>query len=309
MKMSSSRGGRKPMVPFPMSPVSAERTDYPAIVRHPGFNVVIYPPPLEAEQKAMLLASVSQHGLMVPLILGDGYLLDGLERLEACEAAGKPFRTVDYLGDDYKSVILGYNDHRRHMTPAQKALRAGELVGVLGTVKEVANRLGISEDYVQKGKTLVDRGSAALQDAVAEGEIKPRAASVLTQLEQEDQDRFLDEHVPTTPGKTPRSRATPQVEEHIREQQKEPSGFGSGSTKCPPGGKPLVNASVEPFSIWFRSTTRREEAMKNVIANHLEDLDMVNIDEVIRILRYGLDLLSNLYNGAIAVKGRRKERR
>jgi hypothetical protein len=80
---------------------------------------------MDAEALQALADDIREHGQREPVILYHGAVLDGRNRLRACELAGvKPrFATVESEEVvDPIAFVLSLNRHRRHLTPAQVAV-------------------------------------------------------------------------------------------------------------------------------------------------------------------------------------------
>jgi 16S rRNA G966 N2-methylase RsmD len=95
---------------------------------HPAANVF---PMIDGDEFEALVKSISDHGLAEPIWLApDGVLLDGRNRLAACQAAGvtPAFRVYD--GDDLVDFVVRLNIHRRHLTTGQKAMAANDLLPI-----------------------------------------------------------------------------------------------------------------------------------------------------------------------------------
>jgi ParB-like chromosome segregation protein Spo0J len=77
-----------------------------------------------------LVASIKQVGLTEPITLFEGKVLDGRNRLLACEEAGvEPrFEIFDAAEQTPLSFVLSKNLYRRHLTEGQKALKAEEMI-------------------------------------------------------------------------------------------------------------------------------------------------------------------------------------
>ena len=79
------------------------------------------------------LAALSQdifaHGLKHPIVLYDGKVLDGRNRLAACEKVGVAPRFETFTGDDEEALdhVLSLNMRRRDMTLSQRAMIAADL--------------------------------------------------------------------------------------------------------------------------------------------------------------------------------------
>lgn len=79
-------------------------------------------PMLDDEDMQALSDDIAANGLAQAVVLDrDGQLLDGRNRLRACELAGVAARTKVYDGDDPISFSISLNMKRRHLTTGQKA--------------------------------------------------------------------------------------------------------------------------------------------------------------------------------------------
>lgn len=94
---------------------------------HPVADVF---PMLGDKAAAALADSISEHGLLHAVTLApDGTLLDGRNRMKACEAAGVALRFVAHDGDPVRFIVAS-NLHRRHLTTSQRAMVAEELANL-----------------------------------------------------------------------------------------------------------------------------------------------------------------------------------
>jgi len=70
-----------------------------------------------------LAADINECGLIHAIVLDkDGQVLDGRNRLAACEIAGVEPRFTTYEGDDPAGYALAVNITRRHLTKGQQAM-------------------------------------------------------------------------------------------------------------------------------------------------------------------------------------------
>lgn len=89
-------------------------------------------PLLDDARLAELAEDIAANGLREPLWLWDDpddgtVLLDGRNRLAACEKAGVKVTTRTYEGDDPIGFVLSQNLHRRHLTTGQRAAVAAAI--------------------------------------------------------------------------------------------------------------------------------------------------------------------------------------
>lgn len=87
-------------------------------------------PLIEGDDFDAFAADIRANGLRNPIILHDGLILDGRNRLRACKAAGVPARFEPYRGDDPLAFVLSLNLARRHLNESQRAMVAAKLANV-----------------------------------------------------------------------------------------------------------------------------------------------------------------------------------
>jgi len=156
-------------------------------------------PMLPDREVAELADDICTFGQRVPIVMLDGMILDGRNRLAACRLAEVEPEFVEYEGDDPLNFVLSHNLHRRHLTESQRAMVAAKIVdwerGVnqhtsgsanLQT-REAARRLSISERAVAAAKRIHERGSQELVQAIQDGRVSVHAGETLSELEHEAQ--------------------------------------------------------------------------------------------------------------------------
>ena len=146
-------------------------------------------PRIVGEEFETLVQDIKAHGLREPIILHDGMVLDGGNRLRACIAAGVKPGFMNFGGGNLVEYVLSTNLHRRHLTAAQRsAITASvtdwataqahggnrkadqEQIVALETVKKRAEVSNTSE-YTQKKADKVAKKDPELIQAVARGEV------------------------------------------------------------------------------------------------------------------------------------------
>ena len=68
-----------------------------------------------------LVESISENGLLEPIVLYEGMVLDGWHRYQACKAAVVEPEYVSYAGDAPERYVVACNAHRRHLSPGDRA--------------------------------------------------------------------------------------------------------------------------------------------------------------------------------------------
>lgn len=161
--------------------------------------------PMIADGDLQQLADdIATRGQEEPIIIYEGKVLDGRNRLKACELAGIEPLTMDYGGSDPLGFVLSQNLHRRHLTESQRAMVAANIVdwtnGVnqfsegsanLQTHKKAADRLSISERAIAAANRVRLRGVEELSDAIRDGKISVHSGEAISHLEHEAQRAVL----------------------------------------------------------------------------------------------------------------------
>jgi len=84
-------------------------------------------PLLSDEELQELAEDIKQRGLLNPIVLYEGKILDGRNRFKACQLAGIVPKTLQYKGDEPIAHALALNEKRRHLTKSQRAALAVEI--------------------------------------------------------------------------------------------------------------------------------------------------------------------------------------
>lgn len=174
-------------------------------------------PSMGGDEFAALVADIRANGLRHPVVLYEGKVLDGWHRYRACNEAGVHPQIVAYKGSDPLALVLSENMHRRHLSSSQRALIVveanewrgrgritvqsddksnlprGRFAEKATTVQDVATvfeketlektdaqmaaEAETSERTIARAKVVATQGSAALKDAVREGEATVKAAA------------------------------------------------------------------------------------------------------------------------------------
>jgi len=90
---------------------------------HPAAEIF---PILEGDELQRLADDIRTNGLRIPIIILDGKVLDGRNRLAACRLAGVEPRFVEHDGSDPWRAVWSLNRERRHITDAVRLALIGE---------------------------------------------------------------------------------------------------------------------------------------------------------------------------------------
>lgn len=153
-----------------------------------------------------LADDIALRGQEEPIVFYEGKVLDGRNRLKACELAGVEPLTMEYGGTDPLGFVLSHNLHRRHLTESQRAIVGANIVdwtnGInqysegsanLQTQKMAANRLSISERAIAAAKRVRDRGVEELSNAIRDGKISVHSGEAISHLERGAQRAVLEQ--------------------------------------------------------------------------------------------------------------------
>lgn len=152
---------------------------------------------------------IERNGLNQPVTLdAEGRVLDGRNRVRACERLGIEPSTVVYDGDDPVQFVISQNLHRRQMTDSQRAMAAAELAtlsrgtnrytldpssgGSTPTTGQVMESMSVSQGSFDRAKRIHRDGTPALRE-LAKDEDMPLAtlARVAVKLSPSEQDAYV----------------------------------------------------------------------------------------------------------------------
>ncbi len=180
-------------------------TNIAGIQVHPAAEIF---PLIEGAEFDALCDDIAAHGLRESLCrmwvtADDGteepWLLDGRNRLRACERLGIKPEWRSYDDDDPIGFVLSLNMHRRHLTESQRAIVTGKIatlrnggdrrsdgfsaqICALNTQAEAAKLLSVSRSSAQSARKVLDRGNDDLVSQVERGDVKVSAAATVAKL-------------------------------------------------------------------------------------------------------------------------------
>ncbi|MFP5078315.1 ParB/RepB/Spo0J family partition protein [Rhizobium sp. YIM 134829] len=163
---------------------------------HPAAN--IFPEMTDAEARD-LMVDMREHGQREPIVLFQGKVIDGRNRLRACRWLEIEPRTREYHGreEDIVSYVLSLNLHRRHLTDSQRAMVAAKLANMkVGNPNfgpspnsanlpnsDAAKLLNVSERSVRTAKQIKAKGEPVIVTAVQAGDMSLNEAAKVVQLQ------------------------------------------------------------------------------------------------------------------------------
>ena len=169
--------------------------------------------PLDEEHINELAEDIKANGLLVPIEMLDGQILDGRRRSMACERAGVEPDCVEVDPDDPVAYVVSLNSFRRHMTPSQLSMvgarirdiyakqakerqkggQGGKLLPVSlpeakSDARDAAGKaVGVSGSTVDHATAVIKNGVPELADAVDAGDVAVSLAAKVAELPKAEQ--------------------------------------------------------------------------------------------------------------------------
>lgn len=201
--------------------MSNKQTEYEV---HPAATLF---PMMDAESFERLKADIKENGQDQRITFFNGMVLDGRNRLKACQELGVEPRTEEIEDDgvfDPFKWVLSINLHRRHLTESQRAMVAAKLAKLkVGNVKaqrddsgvqictpsieDAASMLSVGRTSVAMAKKILEHGSKEIIEAVEQGQLP---VSFTAKVVAEEPDRRTQTQLLKSGGKAA-------LKEHITE--------------------------------------------------------------------------------------------
>lgn len=125
-------------------------------------------PMLAEDELKDLAADIKTNGLIHPIIVKEGMLIDGRNRLAACKLAGVEPAFEELNGSDPVTYILSANFARRHMSKGQRAMAAARVFPEETSVRQASIVVGVGYPLISKGRRVLT-ADPALADQVLAG--------------------------------------------------------------------------------------------------------------------------------------------
>jgi ParB-like chromosome segregation protein Spo0J len=134
---------------------------------HPAADLF---PMLDPEAFTKLVGDIDRNGQRDPIWLDtDGQLIDGRNRLAACQRLGREPLTRTYSGDSPTELVLSLNVHRRQLTPAQLAAVAVDALPMLEAEAETRRLANLKQNDASPKASTDAFGKSSAQAAEAVG--------------------------------------------------------------------------------------------------------------------------------------------
>ena len=120
-------------------------TDYKNLLPHPYADIF---PMIDGDELEQFKADIAANGLQEPIVLYDGMVLDGRNRLAACIATNTEPHFRDYAGNKPLKFVLSTNLSRRHLTSSQRAVIALDVERVLNQEAITRRNAGLKQNSI-----------------------------------------------------------------------------------------------------------------------------------------------------------------
>lgn len=131
---------------------------------YPTHRFADFIPVADGADQFALRASIESIGLIEPIMLFEGAILDGRHRYAACTKVGVEPRFVEFEGDEEAALqyVLGKNIARRNLTTAQKLSLRDKLTPEIERLRKLALERKTLGQPVVEGSGRVDEAVAAI---------------------------------------------------------------------------------------------------------------------------------------------------
>ena len=121
-------------------------TDYKNLKPHPYADIF---PMIDGDELEQFKADIAANGLQEPIVLCDGMVLDGRNRLAACIATNTAPHFRDYTGNRALKFVLSTNLSRRHLTSSQRAVIALDVERVLNQEAMIKRSTNLKQNAME----------------------------------------------------------------------------------------------------------------------------------------------------------------
>lgn len=168
-------------------------------------------PPMTPEEFESLKESIHVNGVLNPITIYEGMVLDGWHRYMVASELGMDYPEAE-LEDwiDPKDFVLAQNKNRRHITmsqlamattqvyewlPANRPNKSAMMAGLNKTDSELAEISGTSARTISRAKAVMKNATPAVQDAVKSGKIGLYKAQEISKLPKDKQAAAIDKPI------------------------------------------------------------------------------------------------------------------
>lgn len=173
---------------------------------HPCANIVEM---MEGQAWEDFKADIAEKGVLDPIMICDGMILDGRHRYKAATELGIDYRCEIYNGNDPLGWVISHKVKRQHLTTGQLGDMGANITNLKNgsnqhekkvalspdkaikeqfavTAQQAADMLGTSKTAVDRGKKLQREATPEVLKAVRDGSMKQDAALKTLKSKKED---------------------------------------------------------------------------------------------------------------------------
>jgi hypothetical protein len=162
--------------------------------------------PMEGDDFKALVEDIKVNGQQVPAVTYDGLILDGRNRVLACQQLNIAVKTIPYEGKDPLGFVWSTNCLRRHLNETQRGIAAVKIANmrrggsganpsIEGIPKksqaDTAKSFNVSVATVERASNLVRKGAPEVVKAAQKGQIKLGGLSKLLAKSEEEQQKLI----------------------------------------------------------------------------------------------------------------------
>jgi hypothetical protein len=135
------------------------------------------------EELQLLVSDIRENGLLTPITLYEGKILDGRNRYLACQMLNIEPEYVEFDGKDPLPFVVSRNLCRRHLSESQRAMVAAAIIELQRkdngrseiTISDAAQQLNVSPRMVNQAVKIINEGTEQDVKDIMSGEKKVRA--------------------------------------------------------------------------------------------------------------------------------------
>lgn len=236
-------------------------------------------PLLEGAEFDALVADITAHGLIHPIVTFEEQILDGRNRWRACKAARVEPKFEKFRGKDPVSYVISTNITRRHLNESQRAMAAAKLANLdegrpsktlsieRVSQAQAAEKLNVSLGSLSRARTVLDTGAPELITAVNAGRMAVSAAAEIAALPKSEQAAIVAKvergEISGAHAKTEVRKATlkASLEDIASKKAKAVQGVYDVIVIDPPWDMQKIERDVAPEQTGFDYPTMSEEAL------------------------------------------------
>mgnify|MGYP006266980761 CR=1 FL=1 len=150
-------------------------------------------PPMIQDDLNRLVLDIKENGLQEPIVIYDGMVLDGQNRMKACEFTGVQPRFVEYTGNNPLGFVVSKNMSRRHLNESQRAMLGSRIAQIRQGDRsknpgirqsDAAEIFNVSEVSIRRAKVVLNSGDKDLVNRVESGNLPVTVAAKIARLDE-----------------------------------------------------------------------------------------------------------------------------